>query len=78
MCVCVHKKKKKKKDCVEINVCKMVFVAGMVLKQKSEVEARGEAAEPAPAGQQLLQSHSHQQQLQHQRLPGHPSAHHTG
>lgn len=50
----------------------------MVLKQKSKVEAGGEAAEPAPAGQQLVQPHPHQQQLQHQRLPGHPAAHHTG
>lgn len=41
----------------------LLCIAGLVLKQESEVEARGEAAEPAPAGQQLLQSHSHQQQL---------------
>lgn len=57
---------------------KSFVVAGMVLKQKSKVEARGEAAEPASTGQQLLQSHSHQQQLQHQRLPGHPTAHYAG
>lgn len=28
-------------------------VPGMVFKQKSKVEARGEAAEPAPTGQQF-------------------------
>lgn len=54
------------------------YIKGMVLKQKSKVEARGEAAEPASAGQQLLEPHPHQQQLQHQCLPGHPTAHHTG